>query len=372
LYNGSGDHYLHIKDGGYDWHVNQGTDISKSGIYSGDLVRDDAVAFIKTRLPDQPFFLYLPFQEAHHPFQCPQAYADLYPNFASTPNLQQLAGMVTYTDSLIGDIVDALNETGLLANTILVFASDNGGPGGQGQEGVPLQSRFDPVILDRNYPFRGQKHEVYEGGVRVAAFVNSPLLPPSSRGTESRALFHVTDWLPTLASAAHVPLSRPHHALDGTDQWNCLLGGAPCSRKEVLIHFNTQCDEPGSPPNIFVTECPAPKAGLRVAQFKLLAECYNVTTHAFQGALQLYDVSADPSESVDLSADRPEEVRALRERLAFWGEQAAQVAPLTATAPWQGVEYWCAQCEPGAPQGQFTSWEPWCPGADGVPCLMGK
>ena len=57
--------------GGYDWHRNQTTDWTLEGQYSGDLVRDNAVSFIRERSlePHVPFFLYVPFQEAHSPYQ---------------------------------------------------------------------------------------------------------------------------------------------------------------------------------------------------------------------------------------------------------------------------------------------------------------
>ena len=45
---------------------------------------------------------------------------------------------------------------------------------------------------------RGQKHEVWEGGVHVAGWLNGGLVPAHARGTESRALVHVTDWAPTI------------------------------------------------------------------------------------------------------------------------------------------------------------------------------
>ena len=95
LYNGAGDHYehLYLRDpNAYDWHVNQTFSKEAIGRYSGDLVRDDAVDFI-TRQASRgegaaPFFLYLPFQEAHEPYQVDQKYKDMYPHLASMPETQ--------------------------------------------------------------------------------------------------------------------------------------------------------------------------------------------------------------------------------------------------------------------------------------------
>eukprot|EP00040_Diaphanoeca_grandis_P026898 m.151738 g.151738 ORF g.151738 m.151738 type:complete len:246 (-) comp30776_c0_seq4:167-904(-) len=71
ILNAQADHYTHIIDGGYDWHVNGSVNLALSGDYSGNLVRDDAVDFIHGygRDKSKPFFLYLPFQECHSPFQ---------------------------------------------------------------------------------------------------------------------------------------------------------------------------------------------------------------------------------------------------------------------------------------------------------------
>ena len=47
----------------------------------------------------------MPFQECHSPFQVDQLYKDMYPQLAGSPVRQALAGMVTHTDEMIGDIV---------------------------------------------------------------------------------------------------------------------------------------------------------------------------------------------------------------------------------------------------------------------------
>ena len=362
LYNAKGDHFAHTIDGGYDWHVNELSQPAFAGNYSGELVRDDAVAFIRTA--HQPFFLYVPFQEAHSPYQAPQRYLDMYPELSATPEKQNLAAMLSHNDAMVGDIVDILNETGALRTSILVFSADNGGPGGQ--EGVPTPSRFDSHVLDRNWPFRGQKHELYEGGVRVAGFVYSPLLPASAPvGGSVHALMHVTDWVPTLLSAASVEATRKHPPFDGFDMWRCLGGDAAhCSRDEVLLNFNVVCDSGG--PRGYTTECPAPKAAVRVGDLKLLSECYQ--EGALTGALELYNLTSDPAETTNLASALPDAVSRLSKRLLFFGEQAAQIPPLSDEPPWQGAGYYCASCKTGRPQGSARTWDPWCDGDADTPC----
>ena len=106
-----------------------------SPLNSGNLVRDNAIDYIQRRAKlgadAPPFFLYLPFQEAHSPYQAPQKYKDMYPHLASKPESQNLAGMITHTDDMVEDIVQTLKSTGVYENTIIIFSSDNGGIGGQ-------------------------------------------------------------------------------------------------------------------------------------------------------------------------------------------------------------------------------------------------
>ena len=96
IYNALADHYTHYCGPGYDWHTNQSTNLTVLGTYSGELVRDDAVAYLRTRAlqPTRPFFLYVPFQEAHSPFEAPDEYKALYPELAWNSDLQNLAGTV--------------------------------------------------------------------------------------------------------------------------------------------------------------------------------------------------------------------------------------------------------------------------------------
>lgn len=93
--------------------------------------------------------------------------------------------MVSKLDDSVGQIVEALDSKNMLQNSIIVFVSDNG---------APTIGSF--MNWGSNYPLRGIKDTLFEGGVRDAAFIWSPLIVQNGR--VSYDLIHVSDWLPTL------------------------------------------------------------------------------------------------------------------------------------------------------------------------------
>ena len=92
-------------------------------------------------------------------------------------------------DESVGRVVAALQTAGMLENSIIVFTTDNGGPA----------AGFD-INHASNWPLRGVKDTLWEGGVRGAGFVWSPLL--ERPGRVSHQLMNIQDWLPSLVRAA--------------------------------------------------------------------------------------------------------------------------------------------------------------------------
>ncbi|KAG0417695.1 hypothetical protein HPB47_005407 [Ixodes persulcatus] len=97
--------------------------------------------------------------------------------------------MLDALDESIGRVVEALDNAGILEDTIIVFSSDNGG--------APYGLQSNRAY---NWPLRGAKFTLWEGSVRVPAFVWSPKFLKKSR--VSNQLMHISDWLPTLYTAA--------------------------------------------------------------------------------------------------------------------------------------------------------------------------
>lgn len=102
-----------------------------------------------------------------------------------------ISGMVQKLDESVGRLIAALEESNMLHNSIIVFSADNGAPtiGGYPNWGS-------------NYPLRGIKETLWEGGTRGVSFIWSPLIKNTPR--VSNELIHISDWLPTLYAAAGI------------------------------------------------------------------------------------------------------------------------------------------------------------------------
>ena len=187
-----------------------------NGTYSAFLYTHEAVRIVREHAssygPSSPLFLYLAFQETHSPYEAPDVYANL-----SVPSERRtFNAMVSVMDEGVRNLTDALRETRMLDDTLLLFAADNGGVYHDGQKG-------------NNFPLRGQKTSSFEGGVRVAAFLwgGDNVLPAQLRGTQNRAFFHFADFYATLLRRAGI--RDPSDAatgvppIDSIDQWKVIL-----------------------------------------------------------------------------------------------------------------------------------------------------
>lgn len=182
------------------------------GGYLTDYWTDESIEIIRGNR-HRPFFLYLAHWGVHTPLQATredyEAVGDIQPH-----RLRVYAAMIRALDRSVGRINAALEEAGVADNTIVVFTSDNGGPGYLG-------------LSDINHPFRGWKITQFEGGIRVPLFMKWPARIPA--GTTSQVPVAHIDMMPTLAAAAGAPLPRgveidgenllPLASSEGAEKW---------------------------------------------------------------------------------------------------------------------------------------------------------
>ena len=91
--------------------------------------------------------------------------------------------MLASVDYALHKVFVDLKMRGLYDNSVILVTTDNGGG-----------------PWDSNYPLKGTKETMYEGGIHGGSFLHSPLL--NTTGYKYRGLLHVTDWVPTLLGLA--------------------------------------------------------------------------------------------------------------------------------------------------------------------------
>lgn len=348
FYGGGEDYFSHVNDGAYDLRhdkqpkCGQGCSqlVDARGTYSTHLFSHQATQVIqdyatrhghKNNQPveqqqqqededSKPLFLYLAYQAVHCPNQVPQEYMDRYNHTDWSDQKRNYAGMLTAADEGIGNVTDALKHYGLWDDTLVIFTTDNGGP-----------TQTCCVQGSSNYPKRGGKCTIWEGGTTGDGFLSGPALAKLGFPTATRFphMFHVVDWLPTLAELVGV-VPRHLDQLDGKSQLASLRneGGSP-ARNELFVGYvkNDNTNSWYGP-------------SVRFQNWKLIQGCsggphaQNMTPAGTRlpvpGGISnstylLFDLEQDPQEDNDLSDLYPEIVRSLRYKLQLY--QQSYVPP---------------------------------------------
>lgn len=216
------DPYTHeYKAGPNSWHRDD--KLFREEGHATDLVTREAVRIVEGK-GNRPFFLYVAYSVPHFPLDEPEQWTAPYDHLNLHPSRKQFAASVTHMDDGIGKIIDALERTGQRHNTLILFISDNGGQQAWQSDDEYRGKYADKphIVLGNNYPLRGWKGELYEGGIRVPALAN--WLGRLGAGSNSDPI-HVTDWLPTLCAVAQSEKSLKDLKLDGQNIWPQLTGG---------------------------------------------------------------------------------------------------------------------------------------------------
>lgn len=276
------DYYTHAEHGVTDWYKNN-QKLNEKG-YVTQLLGDEAVRLVQAHNTAKPLFLYLAFTAPHAPYQAPKEYEDRYKDIAD-PTRRTYAAMISCMDDQIGRVVAELEKKGMRDNTLIVFMSDNGGNLSAMFAGELDVSKLK--LPSDNGPYRGGKGMLYEGGTRVAALANWPgRIKP---GTVTGAM-HMVDMMPTLASLAGASLAKSK-PLDGVNVWPVISEGKPSPRTEVVYNV-----EPF-------------RGAVRQGDWKLIWRT------PLPSALELYNISEDPSEKTNVAAQHPELLVKLQARL---------------------------------------------------------
>jgi arylsulfatase A-like enzyme len=265
------------------------TERFRPGGYLTDYWTDESIKVIKAN-KNRPFFLYLAHWGTHTPLQATredyEAVGDIKPH-----RLRVYAAMIRALDRSVERILDTLEAEGLADNTIVIFTSDNGGPG---YIGLP----------DVNTPYRGWKITMFEGGLRVPLMVKWPAKIAAGT-TVDTPVAHI-DVMPTLAAAGGAE-ALAGVEIDGVDLLPLATGeGADSWNRETLFwqsgHYQV----------------------VRHGDWKL-----QVNDRPTDGLQQwLYNLADDPTEQNNFAASRTDKLEELSALLA--SHQAASRGPLYA------------------------------------------
>jgi arylsulfatase A-like enzyme len=140
----------------------------------------------------------------HTPYQAPQEYLDRYKDIED-PSRRAYASSATAMDGQIGRVVAALEQKGMLDNTLIVFQSDNGGTRNPMFAGA-ITDMSKVVLPANNGPYRDGKGTLYEGGTRVVALASWP--GHIKEGSTVNEMIHTVDLYPTLVGLAGGSLAR--------------------------------------------------------------------------------------------------------------------------------------------------------------------
>ena len=238
------------------------------------IIMDRALPFIEKSIEaNDPFLATIWFHAPHEPVVAGPEYLAKYPGL---PEAQQhLYGCITAMDEQIGRLRAFLKEKGVDKNTVIFFCSDNGPADGLTKKGIASAG-----------PFRGHKHQLWEGGIRVPAVVAWPGQIEGNRHSSFQA--GTVDYLPTVLDLLQVNMKK-NIPLDGVSMLPALKGDD--AMRSVPLAFGYQRLYQG-------TEL-----------YAFIQGPYKICIPEKNDEMMLFNLEKDPSESENLAETNPEKMK---------------------------------------------------------------
>ncbi len=280
---------------------------------SSELIVGEAVKFLeKHRAGDKPMFLVIWYGTPHSPFRASDAdkapFAQL--GEASANHHGELVAM----DRSLGTLRKKLRDLGLADNTLLVFNSDNGG--------------LPEIKPNTTGGLRGNKGQVYEGGLRVPGIIEWPAVIKQPRVTSHPAC--TMDLFPTVADIVGLPASSFIQPVDGVSLKPLFTAETGPRARPIGFRFGNQ-------------------TALVDNRHKLLAN------NLKNGPFELYDLEADPHETKNLSAAQPELFEKMKKQCLAFNDSV--------DASFAGNDYPAGKVSPPDPKSIFwyeaAPYQPW-------------
>ena len=227
---------------------------------------EEAINFI-TSQGDQPFFLYLPHTMPHVPL-----YAS--PQFQGKSDAGLYGDCIEEIDWSVGQIIDTLRRQGIDKDTLIVYTSDNEPWDFARNATDKVKGNMNRRIGGSAHPLRGYKFQQWEGGMRVPTVMWWPGRIPAD--TECSEIAGTIDLLPTIAVLSGAEL--PEKKIDGKNILPLLEGRDGAKSPHKAYFYRTR--------------------GVRVGKWKAIRP---KNSEIFE----LYDLSEDISESLNVAEDYP-------------------------------------------------------------------
>ena len=278
----------------------------KRGLYAQEAFTSAAIEYIE-QSHDNPFFVFLAYSSPHAELGAPDEFVKPYETaFPETPYTGMstgspsdqyawyypapvknpyatFAGMVTALDAYVGRIVSVLEEKGIADNTLIFFTSDNG-PHDEGGG--------DPNFFKASAPYKGMKRDVYDGGIHVPMIAHWPAAITSGRVDDTPWAFF--DVLPTLADLAGVSLNVVPRVRTNGVSIRSRLTDAPAAIPERLLYWE------------FGKMAGDPNSGKVGEVFQAARRgTWKAVRYGLNAPVELYDITADESESHNLAERHP-------------------------------------------------------------------
>ena len=251
--------------------------------YLTDLFSQRAIEFVKQK-HDKPFFLVLTYNAPHWPWQAPgdEPYPDSI-DFRKGGSASTYAAMMKSLDDGVGALMKTLDDEKLSKNTIVIFTNDNGG------------ERYSD-----NGVFKNAKATLWEGGIRVPAFVKWP--GKITAGTLSNQPIITMDWTATILAAGKTK-ADPQFPLDGINLLPVLLQKQKNTSRTFYWRTTQRSNE----------------KAIRDGQWKYLKD---------EDQEFLFNLENDPGETTDLKHKEPNIFDALKTKFSNWEKTVLKPIPL--------------------------------------------
>jgi arylsulfatase A-like enzyme len=277
-------HFYPYERPGSEWNASIPTlHGGQEGEYLTDRLTDEAIRFIRENR-HRPFLVYLSQYAVHTPLEAPEDLIHKYEKLVENSRIDPVyAAMVERVDQNMGRILASLDELGLSENTVVIFASDNGG----------LEKVTD------NRPYKRGKGHLYEGGIRVPFIMRWPGHITPGSVSENRTISE--DIFATILDIAG-PEAVAGEQMDGRS----LV--ADFSRKKL----DMQPDLHWYYPHYGIGQDPGSV---------IISGDYKLIEHYDPPRVELFNLSEDISETTNLAEVLPGKTDELLIKLHLWLEQ---------------------------------------------------